>query len=408
MKNGCLNSTNRKEMTLATIATPPIQLTSTQRVHAGVHAADALLSEVLLIDAQRVFLLVSKTLNTCTDEITRISHALGDRVAAVHDGVLPHVPRSCVLKAAAVARQVEADLIITIGGGSVTDAGKLIPLALKYNWLEPDDFESYRVYVDEAGETVIPVFDAPDVPIICCPTTLSGGEFYFLAGATDEKTEHKQGYAHIDMAPMSIVLDPHLTRHTPKWLWTSTGVRSVDHALETLGSFQSNGFSDAMAEGALRHLCEALPVVHKNAEDFDARLRCQIGVWLSMLPIVAGVPMGASHAIGHILGGTCDVAHGHCSCVMAPAVLDFNWQVNKDRQRRISHCLGNPEERASVLIDRFIRALDMPRTLAEVGVSSDQFDVIAKTTMMDFWVGTNPRPISGPADVRKILEMAAS
>ena len=127
-----------------------------------------------------------------------------------------------------------------------------------------------------------------------------------------------------------------------------------------------------------------------------------------MLPIVAGVPMGASHAIGHILGGTCDVAHGHCSCGMAPAVLDFNWQVNKDRQRRISHCFGNPEERASVLVDRFIRALDMPRTLAEVGVSSDQFDVIAKTTMMDFWVGTNPSSISGPADVRKILEMAAS
>jgi alcohol dehydrogenase class IV len=395
-------------MTLAAIATPPIQLTSTQRVHAGSRVADVLLSEVLLIDAQRVFLLVSKTLNTTSDEITTITQALGNRVAAVHDGVLPHVPRSCVLKAAAVARQVDADLIITVGGGSVTDAGKLIPLALKYNWLEPDDFEPYRVFVDEAGETVMPGFDAPDVPVICCPTTLSGGEFYFLAGATDEKTAHKQGYAHIDMAPMSIVLDPYLTRHTPKWLWTSTGVRSVDHALETLGSFQSNGFSDAMADGALRHLCEALPVVHSNPEDFDARLRCQIGVWLSMLPIVAGVPMGASHAIGHILGGTCDVAHGHCSCIMAPAVLDFNWEANKDRQRRISDCLGNPDERASVLVDKFIRALDMPRTLAEVGVGPDQFDVIAETTMMDFWVRTNPRPISGPTDVRKILEMAAS
>jgi maleylacetate reductase len=50
----------------------------------------------------------------------------------------------------------------------------------------------------------------------------------------------------------------------------------------------------------------------------------------------------------------------------------------------------------------------MPRTLAEVGVGPDQFDVIAETTMMDFWVRTNPRPISGPADVRTILEMAAS
>ena len=70
--------------------------------------------------------------------------------------------------------------------------------------------------------------------------------------------------------------------------------------------------------------------------------------------------------------------------------------------------MGNPDERASVLVDSFIRSLDMPRTLAEVGIGEDQFDVIAETTMMDFWVRTNPRPISGPADVRKILEMAAS
>ncbi|MDE0841541.1 MAG: iron-containing alcohol dehydrogenase [Porticoccaceae bacterium] len=395
-------------MTLAALSSPPVQLTSTQRVHTGSRVADALLSEVLLVDARKVFLLVSKTLNTTTDEISQIIDALGDRVAAVYDGIQPHVPRSCVLKAAAVARLVDTDLVVTVGGGSVTDAGKLIPLALKYNWLEHDDFEPYRVYVNDAGDTVVPTFDAPDVPLICCPTTLSGGEFYYLAGATDEKVAHKQGYAHVDMAPVSIVLDPQLTRHTPKWLWTSTGVRSVDHALETLGSFQSNGFSDAMADAALRHLCEALPIVHADPDDYAGRLRCQIGVWLSMSPIVAGVPMGASHAIGHILGGTCDVPHGYCSCVMAPAVLDFNWEFNEERQRRISECLGDQNERASVLVDKFIRGLDMPRSLAEVGVGPDQFDVIAKTTMMDFWVRTNPRPIDGPADVRKILELALS
>lgn len=393
-------------MSVSTLNSAPVQLTTTQRVYTGRHAADALLQEVLLLGANRVFLLVSSTLNANTDEISHITDALGDRVAAVYDGILPHVPRTCVLKAAAVARQVNADLIVTVGGGSVTDAGKLIPLAMKYNWLEHDDLEPYRVYVDDAGETITPEFDPPDIRVICCPTTLSGGEFYFLAGATDEKVGYKQGYAHVQMAPISIVLDPWLTLHTPQWLWTSTGVRSVDHALETLGSFQSNGFSDAMADGALRHLYEALPAVHANPSDIDARLRCQIGVWLSMLPIVAGVPMGASHAIGHILGGTCNVPHGYCSCVMAPAVLDFNWDVNKARQQRISECFGRPGERAGDLVAEFILGLDMPRTLAEVEVGTDQFDHVAETTMMDFWVRTNPRTISGPADVLKILNMA--
>ena len=125
-----------------------------------------------------------------------------------------------------------------------------------------------------------------------------------------------------------------------------------------------------------------------------------------MTPIVAGAPMGASHAVGHILGGTCDVPHGYCSCVMAPAVLDFNWTINKDRQERISECFGRPGERAGNLVAEFIEGLGMPRTLKEVGVGIDQFDHISEISMMDFWIRTNPRMISGPADVLKILNMA--
>ena len=125
-----------------------------------------------------------------------------------------------------------------------------------------------------------------------------------------------------------------------------------------------------------------------------------------MIPIIGGVPMGASHAIGHILGGTCDVPHGYCSCVMAPAVLDFNREVNGERQRRISRCFGKPDARAGEVVDAFIRGLGMPRSLGEVGVREDQLDHIAEYTMLDFWARTNPRPVNSAADIRQILEMA--
>ena len=138
----------------------------------------------------------------------------------------------------------------------------------------------------------------------------------------------------------------------------------------------------------------------------DARLRCQIGAWQSMIPIIGGVPMGASHAIGHILGGTADVPHGYCSCVMAPAVLAFNLEVNQHRQEKISRCFGSPDTPASELVDAFISGLGMPRSLTAVGVKEDQLDHIAEYTMLDFWARTNPRTISEPADVRKILDMA--
>ena len=327
----------------------------------GRPAAEALAEEADRLSAQRIFLLVSQSLRDNTDEIERIQRALGDRVAGIHSGIPAHAPRSAVLAAAADARAVNADLIVTVGGGSVTDAGKIIGVALKHNLVEHDDLEPYHVYVNDAGETVKPDFEAPDVRVICCPTTLSGGEFNPLSGATDENIGHKQGFEHPLMAPIAIVLDPALTVHTPEWLWNSTGIRSVDHALETLGSLQSDHFSDGMAESALNLLVNGLPAVQADPGDMDARLRCQIGAWQSMIPIIGGVPMGASHAIGHILGGTADVPHGYCSCVMAPAVLAFNREVNQHRQEKISRCFGSADAPASELVDAFISGLGMPR-----------------------------------------------
>jgi alcohol dehydrogenase class IV len=381
-------------------------LTATERVHIGRRVADTLAGEVRTLGAKRVFLLVSTTLRNSTDEISEIEAALGDSVACVFDGIRAHAPRSDVLAALEAARAANTDLIITVGGGSVTDAGKVIALGLKHGFQKHEDFEGFYVYVNETGETVVPQFDAPEIRVICCPTTLSGGEFNTMGGVTDDKDNKKQGYTHRMMAPIAIVLDPALTIHTPEWLWFSTGVRALDHALEALGSTHSNHFCDGIAGSAIRLLSSALPDVKADGADLDARLRCQVGAWQSMIPVIGGVPMGASHAIGHVLGGTADVPHGYCSCVMAPSVLAFNESVNGDKQRQISICMGQPDRAASEVVAEFITALGMPRSLTAVGITEEQLDLIAEYTMLDFWSRTNPREIEGPADVRGILEMA--
>lgn len=310
-----------------------------------------------------------------------------------------------MLAAAAHAREVGADLVVTVGGGSVTDAGKILPVCLRHDIRAHDDFEAYRIRVED-GQVVKPDWAAPDVRVVTVPTTLSGGEFNALSGATDEVKRLKQGYEHRMMAPASVVLDPAITRHTPEWLWLSTGVRALDHAMETLGSLLSNDVADGMAENAIRLLVEGLGRVKADPGDVGGRLKCQMGAWQSMLPIVGGIPMGASHAIGHVLGGTAGVPHGHTSCVMAPYVLAWNAPVNGERQRRIASAFGAPDRPAAELADAFIGGLGMPRRLGAVGIGANHLPEIAENTMHDIWAGTNPRPVRGPDDVMEILRSA--
>lgn len=383
-----------------------VNLTRMEKVTLGVPAAEAVAGEAQRLDARRVFILAGGSLARGTDEIRRIESALGSRHAATHTGIRPHAPRSDILKAADHARDVKADLVVTVGGGSVTDAGKIMLICLKHDIRSVEGFEPYRTSVDDAGNMVMPEFAAPDIRVICVPTTLSGGEFNPLSGATDEAIKQKQPYTQDLMVPVSVVLDPAITVHTPEWLWLSTGVRAVDHASETLGSFLSNAFFDGIAESALRLLADGLPRVKQDPSDLEARLACQIGAWQSMIPIVGGVPMGASHAIGHVLGGTCDVSHGHTSCIMAPYVQAWNSSVNAERQKRISNALGDAGASASQLLDALIRGLGMPRTLGEVGVGTDKFRLIAEYTLEDMWGRTNPRKINGAEDVLEVLHLA--
>ena len=380
--------------------------TAIERVHMGAPAAEALLGEVERLGASRAFLLTGGHLRHQTAEVSRIESALGARLAGTWSGIAPHAPRGDVLAACEAARAAGADLIVTIGGGSVTDAGKILALLLKHGVTSKEGFEPFRTYVTDEGRVVQPVFAAPDIRVICLPTTLSGGEFNSLSGATDEVTMHKQGYEHRLMAPVCVILDPALTVHTPEWLFLSTGVRALDHAVETLASHASNDFADGLADSALRLLAEGLPRVKADPGDLEARLKCQIGAWQSMIPIVGGVPMGASHAIGHILGGTCDVPHGYTSCVMSPYVLAWNAEADASRQARISAGLGQASHAAADALDRFISGLGMPRRLRDVGVRRDQLHTIAEYTLLDIWGRTNPRPITGAADVMQILERA--
>ena len=93
--------------------------------------------------------------------------------------------------------------------------------------------------------------------------------------------------------------------------------------------------------------------------------------------LAAGVPMGASHGIGYVLGAVFDVPHGHTSCIMLPWVMRWNKSANADRQALIANAMGHPGKDAGDVLDDFIRGLGMPRSLGEVKIGKEHFDRIA-------------------------------
>ncbi|MFC7473913.1 iron-containing alcohol dehydrogenase [Dankookia sp. GCM10030260] len=365
----------------------------------GRPAAEAVAALAEKAGAERIFLMVSGTLQRETDAIARIRAALGNKVAAVFDRMPAHTPREAVLAATAMARAAGADLIVTVGGGSVTDAAKAVQLCLANGTATAEAMDALR-----DGKAGAP----PVVRQIAVPTTLSAGEFSAIAGVTNEATRVKEMLRHPRIIPAAVVLDPALTRHTPEWLFLSTGIRAVDHCVEGICSAAAHPFADAQALRGLSLLVDGMRRVKADPGDLDARMDCQLGSWLSMAPLATGVPMGASHGIGYVLGAAFGVPHGHTSCIMLPAVMRWNAAADAaGRQALVAAAMGAPGAAAGDLLDSFIGGLGMPRSLAAVGISRDAFPRIAEAAMATPWVPRNPRPIAGPAQVMEILALAA-
>src|SRR6266567_6915509 len=131
----------------------------------GYPAAEAMVAQMDCLGAARAFLMVSGSLNRNTGEIEKIREALGSRCAAIFDAMPPHTPREAVIAAAEQARAAGADLIVTVGGGSITDGAKAVQLCLANNVRTVEDIERIRVH-----KGVAQPMNAPTVRQISVPT----------------------------------------------------------------------------------------------------------------------------------------------------------------------------------------------------------------------------------------------
>ena len=209
-------------------------------------------------------------------------------------------------------------------------------------------------------------------------------------------------------------LDPAVTTATPGWLWASTGIRAVDHAIETVCSRISFPFSDGLALEALRLLQQHLPRSASNRDDLESSGYCQLAAWMSIYNLT-NVQVGLSHGLGHQLGARNDVPHGVTSCIMLPRVMEFNRSMTAPQQRRIAEAMGvdtrnaDDDEAAAAAVsalENLIDTLGIPRRLSDWGVSEADLALIAQDALEDLVVATNPRPIATQEEVVELLHRA--
>ncbi|QYJ14290.1 Maleylacetate reductase [Rubrobacter xylanophilus DSM 9941] len=312
----------------------------TERVHFGAGSLQEIKEEAR--SADRAFVVTGRSLYEKTDLVRRVEALLGRRHAGTFAQMGQHTPGSAVERAAEAARG--ADLLVSVGGGSVIDGTKAVARELGY----PRH--------------------------IAVPTTLSGAEWGHRVGVTDEAAGRKAGFRDERSVPPVVVLDPEATVHTPERLWLSTGIRALDHAVEGVLYGGEHPVTDVTGLEGARRLMRCLPRSKREPEDLEVRGELQVAAWLAYFG-PANTPMGLSHELGRRIGASYEIPHGITSCItLAPSLDVMRDRVPPVRWQKLADALGgDPTERVAALVEE----LGLPRRLRDFGVPEADLEEIA-------------------------------
>ncbi|QDZ00558.1 iron-containing alcohol dehydrogenase [Nitratireductor mangrovi] len=331
--------------------------------------------------------------------------ALGATLAGSFPIVRAHSPYDDLVRLVSLLKQADADLIVAIGGGSVIDACKVAQIGLRHGLDDAEAFQAFRTAPPGRPDP------AAGIRVVAVPTTLSSAEFTPFAGITDSATGRKDAYDHPLMVPKHVVFDAEALLATPVSIVAASGSRAIDHCVETLCSTAAEAYHGALALAGLKLLWRGLPILaagKASADDARDLLRAS---WMAISGPAAGIPVGASHAIGRVVGAVSGVQHGHTSAILLQRVLEWNAELDacRERQEWICRELDLPNADLGGAVRHLFDACAQPSRLSEAGVARADLPKIAAfsvTMLRHPSVAGNARPIATEAEVMEILERA--
>ncbi|KAI4728890.1 maleylacetate reductase [Aureobasidium sp. EXF-10728] len=317
--------------------------------------------KVSTLPAEAEMLGVSRCLVLCTRaqiaDARMLINLLGDKAVGMFDNATMHTPVQITEEALALAKTLQADSVVSIGGGSTIGLGKAI---------------SFKT----------------GMPHICIPTTYAGSEMTPILGQTVDG--RKTTESHPDIKPDVVIYDVNLTMTLPVGMSMTSSINAIAHAVEALYAPDTNPIIQLLAVDGVRSLVKALPNIKEDPLSVSARSQAQYGAWLCAI-CLGSTKMALHHKICHVLGGAFNLPHAETHTVVLPHVLAYNAPMTPRAMELLAQALPDGEGDAvkglNILLDR----LDLPRGLARFGMQESDIEIGVQQALSNVY--TNPREV---------------
>ena len=327
-----------------------------------------------------------------TDEGLRATPMIGNALNALGNaalfGAVRGNPASSHVEAALSAYRAGGhDGVVAFGGGSALDVGKVGPFMsgqTRPRW----DFEGIGDWWTRADPAGIE-------PIVAVPTTAGTGSEVGRAGVIlNEQTHQKKIIFHPQMMPRVVISDAELTVGLPRGITAATGFDAFVHCFEAFCAPGFHPLADGVALEGMRLIHRFLPRACADGKDIEARAQMLAAASMGATAFQKG--LGGVHAIAHPVGSWFNTHHGLTNAVVLPYVMVFNREAITEKADLIARVLDLPVRGFDGLLACVLemrRTLGIPDTLAAIGVSTDNAEIIGREAAIDPSAGGNPIPL---------------
>ncbi len=356
------------------------------RIYFGKSALDNLASE-LANYGKNILMLYGKSAIKkigLYDKVIEILAANGKEVVELA-GIKPNPSYSQVQAGARLVREHNIDLILAIGGGSTIDCAKAISVSA---YCDGDPWEKYWINFEDVTNKIVPV--GTILTMAGTASEMNGGSV-----VTNEERMLKNGRVFdSEVHPKFSILNPEFTYSVPKYQMASGIFDTMSHLCEQYFSGTDDNTSDYVIEGVMKSLIHSAKIAMENPTDYEARSNI---MWCATLGLnyIAGVSKDQDwevHMIEHQLGAYTDCTHGAGLAVISIPYYKFIAPYGIDKFVRFAKNVWDIDtanlskeaaaEAAIGKLAEFIKMLELPTTLRELGTTEEMLPFIANSTVL--------------------------